>query len=316
MQPTVAIVGATATGKSELAVALARRLGGAVVNADAMQLYRGMDVGTAKLPPSERHGVDHLLLDVLAVDEDASVAVYQGQARSAVDRIARDGRLPLLVGGSGLYVRAVVDDLDIPPTDPVLRGRLEAELAELGAPALHARLRALDATSAAGILPSNGRRVVRALEVLALTGRPFRPTLPTPSYRRPTIQLGLSAPREVLDARVEARVDRMLAAGLVEEVIALAGRGLRDGRTAGRALGYAQVLRHLDGELTLDQVREQTVAATRRFARRQESWFRRDPRVHWLAHDRPDLVAVATGLVESSLVGPVRVADPAPRLSR
>ena len=287
----VAVVGATATGKSDLAVELALRLGGEVVNADSMQLYSGMDVGTAKLTEAERRGVPHHLLDVWEVRVAANVADYQRLVRPQLLEIAARGRPAVLVGGSGLYVRAALDDLAFPGTDDAVRARLEAELAEVGPAVLHGRLAALDPAAAAAILPSNGRRVVRALEVVEITGASFTATLPEPSaYAVPAVQLGLALDRATLDARIESRVERMWAAGLVEEVRRLAEAGLRDGRTASRALGYAQVLRHLDGEWTEEEARAETVRATRRFARRQESWFRRDPRVHWLDAGSPDLV--------------------------
>ena len=292
----LAVVGATAVGKSDLAVALARQLGGEVVNADSMQLYRGMDVGTAKLPVSERAGVPHHLLDLWDVRVEANVADYQRLARACIADVRDRGQRPVLVGGSGLYVRAALDHLDFPGTDPQLRARLEAELAAEGPGALHRRLAAVDPVAAASILPSNGRRLVRALEVVELTGRPFAATLPDHRYAVPAVQVGLTLPRPVLDARIEARVDRMWQAGLVEEVRRLAGHGLRDGRTASRALGYAQVLRFLDGEFTEGEARDDTVRATRRFARRQESWFRRDPRVRWLDAADPD--AAGTGGVD------------------
>ena len=278
----VGIVGATATGKSDLAVALACALDGEVVNADSMQLYRGMDVGTAKLPPDQRGGVPHHLLDVWDVTEPANVAGYQGLAREVFAAVAGRGRTPVLVGGSGLYVRAALDDLDFPGTDDAVRARLDAELAAEGAGALHARLAAVDPRAAAAILPSNGRRIVRALEVVELTGAPFVATLPEPSYAVPSIQLGLAVERAVLDERIARRVERMWTQGLVDEVRTLESAGLREGKTASQALGYAQVLRHLAGECSENEAREDTVRATRRFARRQESWFRRDPRVRWL----------------------------------
>jgi tRNA dimethylallyltransferase len=291
--PVIAVVGATATGKSDLAVELALRLGGEVVNADAMQLYRGMDVGTAKLTAAERRGVPHHLLDVLAVTQEASVAAYQRDATARLDELADAGRVAVLAGGSGLYVRAALDELEIPPTDPALRRDLEGELATVGAPALHARLAGADPVAAAAILPSNGRRIVRALEVVALTGRPFSATLPAGRYRRPALQLGLSAPRPELDRRIAVRVERMWAQGLVEETRELAARGLREGRTASRALGYAQILDHLAGVGSEDGARERTVLATRQFARRQEKWFRRDGRIDWLPYDAPDLLEQA-----------------------
>ncbi|HEX6935992.1 MAG TPA: tRNA (adenosine(37)-N6)-dimethylallyltransferase MiaA [Actinomycetes bacterium] len=287
LPPVVAVVGATATGKSDLAVALAQRLDGEVVNADSMQLYRGMDVGTAKLTVAERGGVPHHLLDVWDVRQAANVADYQRMTRAVFAEVGRRGRTPVLVGGSGLYVRAAVDDLAFPGTDDEVRRRLEAELAAEGPTALHARLAGLDPAAAAAILPSNGRRVVRALEVVELTGEPFAASLPEPTYAVPTVQLGLALERALLDDRIERRVDRMWGRGLVDEVRALEARGLREGRTASRALGYAQVLRHLAGEWSERRAREETVRATRRFARRQESWFRRDPRVRWLDAAEP-----------------------------
>ena len=278
----IAVVGATATGKSRLAITLARALGGEVVNADSMQLYRGMDIGTAKEPAAARQGVPHHLLDIWPVTQPANVADYQKLAQATIDDIAARGRVPVLAGGSGLYVRAALDDLHFPGTDSGTRARLEDELARLGPAALHARLATLDPAAATAILPGNGRRLVRALEVIELTGHPFTATLPSYAQVRPAVQIGLTLPRPELDARIAARVDRMWQAGLEAEVRLLAAQGLRDGRTASRALGYQQLLRYLDGECTLDEAHAETVKATRRFARRQESWFRRDPRIHWL----------------------------------
>jgi len=286
----IAVVGATATGKSSLGIALARALGGEVVNADSMQLYRGMDIGTAKEPEAARHGVPHHLLGIWPVTRTATVADYQELARAATDGIIARGHVPVLVGGSGLYVRAALDDLDFHGTDPAARARLESELAEVGPAVLHARLAMLDPAAAVAILPSNGRRIVRALEVIELTGRPFTATMPGYEQARPAIQLGLTLPRPELDQRIAARVEAMWEAGFEAEVRELVRHGLRDGRTASRALGYQQMLRHLDGELTLREAREETVRATRRFARRQESWFRRDPRIHWLDASRPGLL--------------------------
>lgn len=278
----VAIVGPTGTGKSALAVALATALGGDVVNADSMQLYRGMDIGTAKLPAPERGDVPHHLLDVWEVTETASVAAYQALARDTIGALLAAGRTPVLVGGSGLYVRAALDDLRFPGTDPALRRSLEAELAAVGGPALHARLAAVDAAAARAILPTNGRRILRALEVVELTGRPFAAALPGPRSVYDVTLLGLDLPTPVLDRRIGERVDRMWAQGLVPEVCRLAAVGLRKGVTASRALGYASVLRMLDGGLTEAAARTETAATTRRFARRQRSWFRRDHRIRWL----------------------------------
>ena len=288
--PVVAVVGPTATGKTALAVALAHRLGGEVVNADSMQLYRGMDIGTAKPTPEERDGVPHHLLDVWHVREPASVVEYARAARDRVDRLRARGTVPLLVGGSGLYVRAVLDDLDFPGTDPEVRARLEAELADVGPAALHDRLAAVDPAAAAAVLPGNGRRIVRALEVVELTGGPFRARLPDPRPHYPAVVVGLDRSTAELDERVAARVDRMWAAGFVDEVAALAADGLREGPTASRALGYAQVLDQLAGVLDADEARERTVRLTRRFVRRQRSWFRRDPVVRWFDAADTDLV--------------------------
>jgi tRNA dimethylallyltransferase len=288
--PVVAVVGPTATGKTALAVALARRLGGQVVNADSMQLYRGMDIGTAKPSVEERGGVPHHLLDLWHVRDPASVAEYARSARAVIDRLRADGVVPLLVGGSGLYVRAVLDDLQFPGTDAALRARLEAELSAEGPAALHARLADVDPAAAAAVLPSNGRRIVRALEVVELTGGPFRATLPEPRPHYPAVVVGLDRETAELDDRVRARVDRMWAAGFVAEVEALAADGLREGPTASRALGYAQVLDQLSGVLGADEAREVTVRATRRFVRRQRSWFRRDPALRWFDAGAPDLL--------------------------
>ncbi len=300
----LAVVGPTAAGKSDLAVDLALRLGGEVVNADSMQLYRGMDIGTAKLTLDERRGVPHHLLDVWEVTEPANVAGFQGLARRTFAELAGRGTRAVLVGGSGLYVRGALDDLDFPGTDQAVRARLEAELAVDGPAALHARLAAVDPAAATAILLSNGRRLVRALEVVEVTGRPFTAMLPDYRYAVPAVQVGIEVPRDELDARLEQRVDRMWERGLVDEVRRLEHDGLREGRTASRALGYAQVLRHLDGEWTERRAREETVRATRRFARRQDTWFRRDPRVTWLPAGSPDLVGRALDvLADPSALG-------------
>jgi tRNA dimethylallyltransferase len=292
----VAVVGPTAAGKSALSIALAHALGGEVVNADSMQLYRGMDIGTAKLTEAEREGVPHHLLDIWDVGQPASVAEYQRLARAAIDGILARGRVPLLVGGSGLYVRAALEEFEFPGTEPRLRERLEAELAQVGPAPLHARLRAVDPTAAERILPSNGRRIVRALEVVELTGGPFTAELPAPKPVYEAVQIGVDRAPAELDELIALRVDRMWAAGLVDEVRRLAGRGLREGRTASRALGYQQVLRFLDGSCKEEEAYAETVRATRRFVRRQRSWFRRDPRVHWLDAARPGLVPAALEL--------------------
>jgi tRNA dimethylallyltransferase len=308
-QPVITVVGPTAAGKSGLSLRLARALGGEIVNADSMQLYRGMDIGTAKLAPAARVGVPHHLLDIWEVTRTASVSEYQQLARAAIAEIRGRRRIPILVGGSGLYVRAAIDTLEFPGTDPALRDGLEAELAELGAAALHARLACADPAAAAAILPGNGRRIVRALEVIQLSGRPFSATLPGYESVYPAVQIGLRLPRAELDRRIADRVGQMWQAGFVAEVRDLAGRGLRAGRTASRALGYGQVLRFLAGEWPEERAAAETVRATRRFARRQEAWFRRDPRIQWLAADDPGAADQAlarlqeSGLRESGLTG-------------
>ncbi|MEV4702644.1 tRNA (adenosine(37)-N6)-dimethylallyltransferase MiaA [Actinoplanes sp. NPDC049316] len=288
--PVVAVVGPTAAGKSALSLALAHALGGEVVNADSMQLYRGMDIGTAKLAPDEREGVPHHVLDLWDVTFPASVAEYQKAARAAVDDIAARGRVPLVVGGSGLYVRAVLEEFEFPGTDPAIRERLEAELAAAGPAPLYARLSEADPEAAAKILPSNGRRIVRALEVIEMTGAPFTAALPEPKPYYDAVQIGVDRETAELDRRIADRVDLMWDSGLIEEVRALDRLGLREGRTASRALGYQQALAQIDGELTEEEARAETVRATRRFVRRQRSWFRRDTRVTWLDAASPTVV--------------------------
>jgi tRNA dimethylallyltransferase len=293
----IAIVGPTASGKSDLALDLAQLVDGEIVNADAMQLYRGMDIGTAKLPVEARRGIAHHQLDVLDVREEASVAAYQREARLDIAGIRSRRHRPILVGGSGLYVRAALDRLEIPPTDPAVRARLQGELAVEGVAAMHRRLQRADPVAARAIQPRNERRVVRALEVIELTGRPFSATLPTRAYEHPTITIGLVVPRPELDERIAGRVHQMWDAGLLDEVRRLDEAGLREGRTAAKALGYSQGLAHLDGRLEAGQAIEDTIASTRRFARRQESWFRPDPRIHWLPYDDPKLADRALDLV-------------------
>jgi tRNA dimethylallyltransferase len=297
----IAVVGPTATGKSDLGLALAHAYDGEVVNADAMQLYRGLDIGTAKLTPAERAGVPHHLLDVLDVTETASVAAYQRAARTVVEDVLAAGRTPVLVGGSGLYVQAVVDELEFPGTDPALRAELAAELDEHGSAALHARLAAVDPSAAVAILPSNGRRIVRALEVIALTGRPFAARLPEAAAPRyDAVLLGLDRSTEDLDGAVARRVARMFAAGLVAETRGLLP-GLREGQTASRALGYQQVLSALDGFTEFATAAADTVVATRRFVRRQRSWFRRDRRIVWMDADASDVLGRAHAAITASV---------------
>lgn len=289
--PVIAVVGPTGSGKSDLAVNLALELDGEVINADAMQFYRGMDIGTAKITTAERRGVPHHLLDILDVTQEASVSDFQQQARSLFGDIHARGKRAILAGGSGLYVRAALDVLEFPGTDPKLRARLEADHIRLGTPALLDRLRALDPVSADRV--SDARRIIRALEVHELTGRPFSSFMPRREYYQPAVQVGLSVDREVLRERLAVRVHRMVESGLLEEVRMLDARGLRQGKTASRALGYSQFLRVIDGTSTVEQAAEETIVATRQFARRQLTWFRGDPRITWLDWQDPELTGKA-----------------------
>ncbi|MUM17269.1 tRNA (adenosine(37)-N6)-dimethylallyltransferase MiaA [Mycobacterium sp. CBMA271] len=289
MTRPIAVIGPTATGKSALALDLAERLGGEIVNADAMQLYRGMDIGTAKVPPAQRRGIAHHLLDVLDVTETATVATYQQAAVAAIDDIRARGHVPVIVGGSMMYIQALLDDWTFPATDPQVRTRWEQRLAQIGVAALHTELAARDPAAAAIILPTDGRRTVRALEVIELTGQPFAASAPTIGAPRwDTMIVGLDWATEKLDERIAQRTDLMFEQGFVSEVEHLLGIGLREGVTAGRAIGYAQVIAALDagaGPEELAQARELTFIGTRRYVRRQRSWFGRDHRVVWLAGD-------------------------------
>jgi tRNA dimethylallyltransferase len=293
---TVVLVGPTAAGKSSLAIQLALRYADAgrpaeIINADSMLLYRGMDIGTAKPSLVERQGVPHHLIDILAVTETATVAEFQRLARGAIADCRSRGTVPIVVGGSALYVRAIVDDFQFPGTDPAVRAALEAELERVGPEEMYARLARLDPAAAAMIEPGNGRRVVRALEVGQLTGGFYRANLPTHQYVLPDIvQIGLDIDRAQLDLRIADRVNDMWQGGFVDEVRRLVDAGLRHGKTASRGLGYRQVIDFLAGRMTESEAQQQTVLATRRFARRQDSWFRKDPRIHWLRADIPDLV--------------------------
>ncbi|MFC4334674.1 tRNA (adenosine(37)-N6)-dimethylallyltransferase MiaA [Salininema proteolyticum] len=294
--PLAVVVGPTAAGKTALSVALAERIGGEVVNADSMQLYRGMDIGTAKITEEEKRGVPHHAFDLWDVTEPADVARYQAAARAAIEDIAARGRRPVLVGGSGLYVQAAADVMEFPGTDPELRARLEAELEEKGSGTLWRRLREKDAEAAEGILPSNGRRIVRALEVIELTGS-FKATLPEPRPYYPAVRVGVDMDTPALDERIERRVDLMWERGLIGETRELESRGLREGRTASRALGYQQVLKFLAGECSEAQAHAETVSKTRRFVRRQRSWFKRDGRIEWLNAAGDDLLAKSEEIV-------------------
>lgn len=278
----IAVVGATATGKSDVALELCELLGGQAINADASQLYRGMDIGTAKLSVEERRSVPHHLLDVLDVRETASVAVYQEKSREAADRIRAAGDVPVAVGGSGLYVRALLDDLRFPGTDPDVRATVAAAVHERGVQWGYEELARLDPVAAESIDSRNERRIVRALEVIELTGEPFSATMPKRQYVRPSLQIGLTVSNDVLDARIEARAAAMVERGLIEECLELVDQGLLEGTTASRALGYAQVIEQLPGKVDPDLVIEETAAATRKFARRQVKWFRPDERIMWL----------------------------------
>lgn len=304
----LAIIGPTGTGKSQLALDVAERLDAAeIVNADAMQLYRGMDIGTAKLPIGQRRGIPHHQLDVLNVTETATVARYQGAAAADIEAIAARGAVPIIVGGSMLYIQSLLDDWSFPATDPAVRARWEQRLAEVGVGGLHAELARRDPAAAAAILPTDARRTVRALEVVELTGRPFAASAPrigTPRWD--TAIVGLDCETTILDERLARRTAAMFDHGLVDEVRALLGEGLRDGVTASRALGYAQVIEALDaggGAERLRDAREQTYVGTRRYVRRQRSWFRRDHRVHWLDSEKDSEKGGADGarLIDEAL---------------
>ncbi len=284
--PIIAVVGPTATGKSDLALALAGALGGEVINADAMQFYRGMDIGTAKLGMEERRGIPHHQIDTLEVVEDASVARFQAAARADADAIHARGRRAIAVGGSGLYLRGMLDEFDFPETDADVRAALEARAVVEGPGLLHRELASLDPIAAAKIQPQNTKRIVRALEVIALTGRPFSSSLPTHTYAIPAIQIGMGVPLDVLDARIDARARQMWDGGLLDETRELVARGLREGVTARRAVGYAEALAHLDGDLTESAAREATARNTRRLARKQLKWFGPDERVTWIDGSR------------------------------
>ncbi|MGB3763618.1 MAG: tRNA (adenosine(37)-N6)-dimethylallyltransferase MiaA [Ornithinimicrobium sp.] len=297
IQPVVAVVGPTASGKSGLGLRIATEIGGEIVNADASQLYRGMDIGTAKLSTAQRQGIPHHQIDVLEVADEARVAAYQQWAREDLAAIRARGAGPVVVGGSGLYVRALLDQLDIPPTDPAVRAHWEAALSERGADALHAELAVRDPVAASRLDARNERRVVRALEVIELTGRPFSASMPRREFVEPTVMIGLAADREVLNARIADRVEAMWGSGLLDEVRGLQAVGLRESPTARRALGYSQALAHLDGRLSAEQARADTAIATRKYARRQMAWFRADPRIVWLRHDAPDLLPQALAAI-------------------
>jgi len=301
MIPLVVLVGPTASGKSSLGVELAHRLDGEIINADSMQLYRGMDIGTAKVTETESQGVPHHLLDVLDVTEEASVAAFQTRAREIIAEVRGRGKTPIMVGGSGLYVRAAIDVIEFPPTDKDLRTRLAQRLEDEGVGVLRNELRDKDPESAAVI--KDDRRLVRALEVVLLTGRTFSSFMPQRTHEpslEPVLQLGLKVDRELLHTRIAARVAQMSQQGMLEEVRGLEAIGLREGRTASRAIGYQQFLEVLDGTMTQAQAIEATTIATRKYARRQETWFRADPRITWLPAPSSSLVDQAQEAIIAS----------------
>ena len=297
----VVIGGATATGKSDLAVALAQRIGGQVVNADSMQLYKDMDIGTAKLSMAERQGIPHHMLDLVEVSTDVNVAWYQERARAVIDELLAADIPVIVVGGTGFYIKAILDDLKFPDTDPAVREKLTLEAEKIGGDALHQRLGKLDPAAAAAIPRENVRRVIRALEVIEITGEPFTANLPREdSTKYPqALQFGLNMDRELLDDRVELRVDRMFQQGLVNEVEELITKGLLEGKTARAALGYAQVISALAGEITMDEAISQIKLATRQYIRRQETWFRRDQRITWLEPDSDRLATIEKAILTS-----------------
>jgi tRNA dimethylallyltransferase len=291
---TIVICGATATGKSDLAVSLAQEIGGEIINADSMQIYTGMDIGTAKLNATERAGIAHHLLDVLEVTEDATVAWYQGLARAAVTEIHNRGKDAIIVGGTGLYIKSILDDLNFPDTDAAVRQKLTEEAKEFGIVQLFQRLELLDPAAAAAIDRQNERRVIRALEVIEITGKPFTANLPREdsSLYPDALQFGLVMDREKLGVRVEARVDQMWQKGFVAEVDRLIKEGITRATTARRALGYAQIIAMRNGEITEDVAIEETKRATRQYVRRQETWFSRDARINWISPVQPRLETV------------------------
>ena len=297
----IVICGATATGKSDLAVALAEKLGGQIINADSMQLYKGMDIGTAKLSIEERKGIRHHLIDVLSVREEASVAQYQNDARNLIDQLLEQSIPAIVVGGTGLYIKAILDDLNFPDTDPEVREKIARQAEELGVDVMHERLTRLDPAAAAAIPKENVRRVVRALEVIELTGRPYTANLPrVGSTKYPDArQFGLVMERETLHERIDLRVEKMWDKGLVREVRDLMGEGLLEGRTAQAALGYAQIIKFAQGEMTEEEAKEETKRATRQYARRQETWFSRDERITWVK--KAPISELVTKIVSSTI---------------
>lgn len=305
--PLLAVVGPTGTGKSDLGIAIAQHFisrgqQAEIVNSDAMQFYRGMDIGTAKLGIAERQGITHHLIDHLEIASESTAADYQAVARPLIQSLQNRGVVPILVGGSMLYIAAVLNDFEFPGTDASLRAELESELEAVGPVAMHHRLAELDPVAASRIIPQNGRRIVRAIEIVTMTGRPFAAALPdVPAEWQPSLQIGLNGPREDLIHRLAQRVDRMWALGLVAEVEGLVPQGLRESKTAKRAIGYAQALAQIDGELTEPEAIADTVRLTQKYARRQMSWFRRDQRINWLDYQDPERVEKAKHLAYAAL---------------
>lgn len=305
MTKLIAVVGPTGTGKSDLAISIAENLisqgrPAEIINADSMQFYRGMNIGTAKLPENERKGIAHHMIDVLDIKDESTAAEYQKQVRPIIEEMQSRATTPILVGGSMLYVAAALNTFEFPARDETLRAELELELEQFGSPAMHNRIRQLDATAASRIDPANGRRVVRALEILILTGEPFAAELPaeTTSWQ-PVIEIGLNSERSHLVERLALRVERMWQQGLVEEAQSLIAEGIREGKTSSRAIGYAQALAQIDGTMSQSEAIAQTVQLTQRYARRQMSWFKRDERINWFDYQDHHLFDNVMNLVNA-----------------
>jgi tRNA dimethylallyltransferase len=285
MSKLVIISGATATGKSELAIEVAKEIGAEIISADSMQLYKGMDIGTAKLTMAERQGITHHLLDLVDVKTDVTVSWYQELARAKIDELRGAGNSVVVVGGTGLYIKAILDDLNFPETDPEVRMKLNQEAEKIGGDAMHQKLAKLDPAASLAIPKENVRRVIRALEVIEITGKPFTAILPREdSTKYPdAMQFGLAMDRESLDIRIDNRVAKMWEAGFVDEVEELINQGILEGKTAQAAIGYAQIIRMKHGSMSQEEAIEDTARATRQYARRQETWFSRDLRITWLS---------------------------------
>lgn len=308
MQPKlIAVVGPTGAGKSDLGIAIANQIiaaGGKaeIVNSDSMQFYRGMDIGTAKLSLEERRGIEHHLIDWLEITDESTAAEFQNVARPLIEDLQTKNIVPILVGGSMLYVAAVLNNFEFPARDAELRAQLEAELEELGPHEMHRRLKTLDPVAASRIIPENGRRSVRAIEIVTLTGEPFAAALPdVPEDWQPVLEIGVNGPREDLVSRLEKRVQNMWKQGLVEEARSLIPSGIREGKTSSRAIGYSQALAQIDGTMSSEEAIADTVRLTSKYARRQMSWFKRDGRIKWLDYQDPNMNSQAAGLVQQWL---------------